>query len=390
MIRNSKISVSLLVMIGFLLSFTIMYTYGRSITLVYGAIELVIAIFCYLGYVRYFRKIDVNLRMICLIVICIAYITGIINGDPKSTLLITTSLVMPLYISTLNIAYKGKSSFGIVTIVTTIIIFLAIMYDAFGSFNSNTLGFVGFMGVSIGFLWVRNTKLKLIAIVVVVFGIICAAMSGSRNVAVVGLVCVMLLLLPTYILRNRKIFYFITGTILIYTIFSADIMAWGFSIPEINEFLLNFTSNYSEKAWEMAARVDYLRMIQDHLSQRPILLQLFGTGSLTMHGHNMFYQCVLEFGYFGTVLIYLMFIRIFKFGYILIRNKQDTVVLGCVIALWGNFMLQAADVYLLGAESYAIVPQVLMGIILQRYAIYRKELVQTYQVDENATSEMPC
>ena len=47
-------------------------------------------------------------------------------------------------------------------------------------------------------------------------------------------------------------------------------------------------------------------------------------------------------------------------------------------------MLQAADVYLLGPETYAIIPQVLMGIILQRYTNYRTQLTNEYQYRGNS------
>ena len=381
--RNSRIKVSTLALMTFLLSFAIMYTYGRGITVIYGVIELTIAVFCYFGFFRWFRKIDKNLGMLCLFIVTFAWISGIFNGDLKSTLLITVPLIIPVYVSTFNIEYKSSSDFMLVTVVAVIITFLAIMRNAFGDFNSNTLGFMGFMGVSFGFIWIKNARFKIIPIGCVLFGMLCANMSGSRNVALLSIACVIMLLLPESIFCNRMVYFTITIAILIYTIFSTDIMAWGFSVPKINDFLLNFTSRYSQKAWEMASRVDYLRMVQESISQRNILLQIFGTGTLTMHGHNMFYQCVLEFGYFGTMLIYIMFFRIFKLAYILIRENQDNVARGCVIALWGNLLLQAADVYLLGPETYAVVPQVLMGIILQRYAVYRKELVYACQKREN-------
>lgn len=373
-----KINASTLVLISLLLSFAIMYTYGYSMTIVYGAIEIIIAMFCYMGYVLRFKRIDPNLRIWSLLVISVAWVTGtftsIFNGGLKSTLLITVPLIMPLYISTFNIKYKERLDFIPVSIVAVILTFLAIMRNTFGQFNSNSMGFMGFMGISFGFIWAKKTRAKIIPLLFILFGIWCAAMSGSRNVAIVSFVCIIILFIPEAIISNRTVYFLVTIIILIYTIFSADIMAWGFSVPEINNFLVEFTSNYSQKAWEMESRVDYLIMVKESILQRNILFQLFGTGSLTMHGHNMFYQCVLEYGYFGTLFIYLIFFRIFKLAYILIRKQHDNIVLGCVIALWGIFMLQGADVFLLGPETYAIVPQVFMGIILQRYATYRVEI----------------
>ncbi len=370
---RSEIRVSQFALMAFLMCFAIMYTYGRSITILYGGIELLIAFFCYKGFLTRFNRIDGTLGALCLLVVMSTWLTGLFYGDLKSTLLITVPIIMPLYISTLNIAYSGNNDFMLAAVGAVIVTFLAIIWNLFGNFNSNTIGFVGFMGVSLGFPWIKSARFKVIPLTIVLFGILCAAMSGSRNVAVTGLACICLLLLPDAILRKKSVFFLITGFVLAYTIFSADIMAWGFSIPAINDFLLEFTGRYSQKAWSMAARVDYLRIIQSHIAERNILQQMFGTGTLTIHGHNMFYQSVLEFGYLGTSLIYIMFFRIFKFGYVLIKEKHDRVAMGCAVALWGNFLLQGADVYLLGPESYAVVPQVLMGIILQRYSVYRYE-----------------
>ncbi len=83
----------------------------------------------------------------------------------------------------------------------------------------------------------------------------------------------------------------------------------------------------------------------------------------------MFYQCILEFGYLGTTLIYLIFIRIFEMAYYLIK-RDDNIALGCIIALWGNILLQGADVYMIGPETYAVVPQVIMGVLMNKYRLY--------------------
>ena len=373
MVKTRKIKAKTLVVMGFLLLFAITYVYGRSVTAVYAFIELSIAVMCYFGFIKYFYCLDRVLRILCLTVVMFAWLAGMVNGDLKSTLLITVPLIMPLYISTLNIEYKynGKD-FRLVTWLAVIIMYFTIIKSFFGNFNSNTIGFVGFMGVSFGFVWIKCAKSKLVPMLSILAGIIIVAYSGSRNVAVVSFICLLLILLPKRIVNKPVIYISICTIILVYTVFAADIMEWGFANPKINNFLVEFTSNYSKKAWEMSARADYLKLIHTRIAQRGIITQLFGEGVLTIHGHNMFYQCVLEFGYFGTLFIYLMFVRIFKLAYVLIRENHDDIVLGCVIALWGNLILQGADVYLLGPETYALIPQILMGIILQRYMSFRK------------------
>ena len=77
----SRIKISILTLLGVLLSFAIMYTYGNSMTSIYGAIELLIAFFCYLGFFQYLRRIDANLGILCLFVIFVAWISGILSGD---------------------------------------------------------------------------------------------------------------------------------------------------------------------------------------------------------------------------------------------------------------------------------------------------------------------
>lgn len=371
--RKSGIRASRLALLAFSGAFIITYTYGKRMTLLYGGLEIMIALACYWMFFTKFSRLDRVARILAIIVIQFAWVSGLFSGDLKSTLLITVPIIMPLCISTLRIVYKSSADFILVTVTAVVLTFLATTQNILAGFNSNSIGFLGFMGVSLGFLWVRSARFKAIPMGVVLIGILFAVLSGSRNVSIVGLACVGVLLLPDAILCNRRVYFLITIVIFFYTIFAANIMAWGFSVPAINDFLLDFTGRYSEKAWSLAMRVNFLRSVQSLIAQRNILQQLFGAGVCTVHGHNVFYQCVLEFGYLGTALLYMMFYRIFKQAYILIQKRNDQIALGCAVALWGNFLLQGADVYLIGPESYAIVPQVLMGIIMQRYSVYRYE-----------------
>lgn len=373
MLRNSTISVKKLLAIGYLLMVAITYLYANSVTIVYGGLELLIAAVCYVECVRRSRSIDGKLLLLCLGVVVLAWASGLLHGDPKSTLLITVPLLMPLYISTLNITYRDWKDYVPVTVIAVVVSFLMIERLLFAEINSNTLGFMGFMGVSLGILWAQSTKQKWIPTVTVVLGFLLSMNSGSRNVAIVGLICIILLFLPKKVFRNGAVYMIVCLIVVGYSVFSADIMAWAFEKPQLYDALVRFTDRYSDKAWELAGRIDFLRRVQNIIAQRGILEKLFGTGTLTTHGHSMFYQCVLNFGYIGMTLIYAMFCRIFKLAYVLIKEKQDNVALGCVIILWGTFLLQGADVFMLGPETYAVVPQVVIGIVLNRYANYRRE-----------------
>lgn len=372
MSRNSTISVKALVLIGFLLSAAITYLYANSITVAYGGLELAMAAVCYVGVLLRYKHVDSRICLLTFAVVALTWLVGLFGGDLKSTLLITVPLLMPLYVGSLNITYKGWKDFVPVTLVAIVTTYLAVEQEFFGKVNPNTLGFLGFIGVSLGILWIKTAKRKVIPSVLVLFGFICAANSGSRNVAIVGLLCVILLFLPNAVLRNPVAYCIISLLVLGYSVFAEDILTWAFSKPKLYKMLVEFTSQYSGKAWEMTSRLVFLREMQNIIAGRDLLQKMFGTGTFIYNGHNLLYQCVLNFGYVGTALIYAMFLRLFQLAYVLIRRERDDVVLGCVVILWGTFLLQGADVFLLGHETYTVVPQVVIGIILNRYASYRK------------------
>ena len=380
MSHNTTISARALLLTAFLVAFAICYLYAHSVTLVYGVLELLIAVVCYAGCLKQYRTIDGNSLVLGCSAVVLTWCTGLFHGDLKSTLLITVPLLMPLYISSLKITYKDWTDFVPTTIIAVVITYLAIEKRAFGQINSNTIGFMGFMGVSIGVLWIKNAKKRIFPTALVLFGFYCAIRSGSRNVAVVGLLCLVLIFLPKAILKKPLVYVSICLAVMLYSIFTAEILDWIFSEPKLNDLLVEYTDQYSEKTWEMAGRVEFLEMLQSRIAKRDILEQLFGTGNYTIHGHNMFLQCVANFGYIGMVLVYGMFYRVFKLAYLLIVKKQDDVALGCVIVLWGIFLLQGADVFVVGHETYPVIPQVIMGIILNRYSIFENDDVETSRV----------
>ena len=372
MLRNTTISAKVLVLTGFLLSFLIYYLYAHSVTIVYGVVELLIAAVCYIGCLRWHCLVDGNSLVLWCGTVVLTWCSGLFSGDFKSTLLITVPLLMPLYISTLNITYKNWSDFAPATIAAVAITYLMVGVGAFGEINSNTAGFLGFMGVSIGALWIKNTKHKLIPAAWVLFGFYYAISSGSRNVAIVGLIWLVLIFLPKSVFRKPLVYYSICVAVLLYSVIAVDVLKWFFSKPKIQQFLEEYTARYSDKAWEMSTRIEFLEMLQRFIGRRSLSVQMFGTGTFMFHGHNLFFQCVLNYGYIGTVLIYAGFIRIFRVAYYLVAKKDD-VTLGCVVILWGMFLLQGADVFMLGHETYAVVPQVIMGIVLNRHGVYRVE-----------------
>ena len=108
--------------------------------------------------------------------------------------------------------------------------------------------------------------------------------------------------------------------------------------------------------------------------------QLFGRGVRgSTHTHNMCYQSLFIYGYIGTALIYAVFFRIFEMARRLIKENGDLISLGCVIILIGHILINGADLYLLGTDCVAIVPQVFMAIIISRYTAEKRRKEGLYE-----------
>lgn len=363
-----KINGNKLMFLAVVLSIAITVMYSRSITILYGATELLIAGFCYLLILKNWRKMDSYLLLIVLVLTGFSFINGVVRAEIKSVVLLSISLVLPLGVSVLPIecsddkrAFRSALLFGLVMCT------LQQYWNVFGYINSNTLGFMSYMCISVGYVWFLCSKNRLVPILCLLFGMSISLSTGSRNVAIVTAIALILLLLPKRLYTKKAFFRVLYLLVLVYTICAATIMEWGFNNEFISNLLTDYTEKYSEKAWEMAARVDYLRQIRARISGMNITTKLFGEGILMRHGHNMFYQSVFIYGYIGTVAVYAFYIRIFEMARQLIGRNQDKVVLGCTIALIGCFMLNGADVFIIGSETCAIIPQVLMGIIIYRY-----------------------
>ncbi len=252
MIFDKKIKADYIIISSVIMSYLIFYSYAKSFTIFYGGVELIVAAICYYSYVMYFKKIDFSMRYMCLIVIVIAFFMGTVNFNLKSTLLITTSLVIPLFISVLEINYMYiEKSFVVVTIFSILIIYFQNKIQYFENFNSNSIGFMGFMGISWGFIWLNIAKNKIIPIIVLIIGMINVAYTGSRNVAIISLLCSLMLFVPKNVILNRKFYISICGMILLYSIFSAKIMELGFSMEYVNKSINNYTEVFSQKKWTM-------------------------------------------------------------------------------------------------------------------------------------------
>lgn len=357
-----------------LLSILITYTYARSITLLYGGIEIALALLCYFFIFKDLKAPDYWITVGVASLMVVALINGIIYGDLKSVLLLSISIVLPLAISVMPIKLNDSAEqfqWGFLVGLSVILLQSTSLF--FGEINSNTFGFYCYMAVSIGFVWYKQAKNRVIPLLLIAVGAYLSAMTGSRNVAIVILLMLIILLLPDGFWKKKTVFRTIYILALLYTIFAADIMEWIFEHEKLSAFITRYTSSVSDKAWGMEGRLYFFEAIEFKISQMSWYNKLFGEGILHYHGHNMFYQSVFIYGYLGTALIYAMYVRIFEMAYKLIKKNNDKLVIGIFVALIGIFLLNGADLFLIGSETCAIIPQVLMGIIMLRYRIMMKK-----------------
>lgn len=363
-----------LVILAALLSIFITYTYARSITLLYGGIEIGIALFCYYLIFKNLKTPDSTLIIIFGILTTFSFFNGVLYGNLKSVLLLSISLVLPLAISVLPIDFtKNGKEFGWAFFIGLVIILAQTATGFLGKINSNTFGFYCYMSVSIGFVWYKMAKYKIPPLCLILFGCFLSAGAGSRNVAIILLISILLLILPSRCYKRKAFFRVVYLLAILYTIFAADIMEWIFENKELSNWLVSYTEGFSDKKWGMDERIVFLRQVRARIDKLPLYNKLFGEGILKHHGHNMFYQSIYIYGYIGTILLYAMYIRIFEMANTLISECDDKIALGCTVALVGVFFLNGGDLFLIGTEACAIIPQVLMGIIMLRYRIYKKE-----------------
>lgn len=378
-----KRSANNLMIMAVLLTLAISISYGRSMTLVYGGMELLLVAWCYVILLCRWRKTDPYLLLFFCAVTLFSLFNGLLAGEVKSVVLLSISLVLPLSVSALplNLNENGRT-FRTAFFVGLIPCVLQQVMALFGEFNSNTLGFLNYMCVSVGFVWYLCSKKKLVPALVLLAGFSLAVAAGSRNVMVVTALTILLLLLPKRWYAGKSFFRALYLLVLLYTVFAAAVMEWGFNVRFIADWLQEYTGRYSDKAWEMSQRVTFLHRVREIIAQMSPLQKLFGEGILRRHGHNMFYQTVMIYGYLGTVLIYAFYIRIFEMARKLVARSGDRIALGCAIALLGCFMLNGADVFLVGTETCAVIPQVLMGVIIYRYRNSDENLTQRVKAHE--------
>ncbi len=356
-----------------ILSIFITYTYASSRTILYGGMEIALAIFCYLIFFYGVSKSDKFISLVFGVLTIISFLNGIVRGDIKSVILLSLSIVVPIAISVLDIDFsKNGKEFYYGFIIGFIVIIVQFATGILGSINSNTFGFYCYMAISVGFVWFKISEKKRMPLILILITSFLSVGAGSRNVAIVLLLTLILLFLPNRAYGNKFFFRVIYIVTILYTIFASSIMEWIFSHEKLASLLIKYTESVSDKAWTMESRIEFLQEVKFKIQRLDIFTKIFGEGILDHHGHNMFYQSIFVYGYLGTILLYLIYIRIFERAYTLIKEDNDKIALGCFLGLIGMFLLNGGDLFLVGTETCAIIPQVFMGIILLRYRKYKQ------------------
>ena len=383
-IKFKPYDAKLLMVLTTILSLFITFTYARSMTLVYGVIEIALAVLSYALVLRNIKAPDQIIISIVAILTFVSLINGIIYGDVKSVLLLSISIVLPLSISVLPIGFSDNSAeFKWGFLAGLSIILLNSATNFLGHINSNTIGFYCYMAISLGFVWYKQSKKKIFPLILILLGAVLSANTGSRNVAIIVVLMLIFLLLPDKFWENKVAFRVVYIVVLLYTVFALDVLEWIFSHEKLARFLNEYTSSISDKKWGMEGRIYFFKEIEYKISQMNWYNKLFGEGILNRHGHNMFYQSVFIYGYLGTVLVYAMYVRVFEMAYHLISKHNDKMTLGIFVALIGVFLLNGADLFLIGIETCSVIPQVLMGVIMLRYRnAIKKETLELEMVKE--------
>ena len=381
MIKNfvlytSKARVLTLSVLGVIYALFASFSYGYSYS-AFFIFTTIIMIYTYSFLIININRINrINLYMILGIVV-LSIINGLLRGDIIDPITISTSLVIPLTFS--GFEYVDADDYRRYIpccIVTFILVALQVFRPFLSDYNVNTLGFVLYMGGAFGFIWIRGAKKKKPALVSLMFMVGLMFKTDCRNAMIVMAGSIVLVFLPDSWYKNIKFFRLVYITALLYTIFTPAILSYIFSNPITADALTIFTEKFTTKTYGMNLRIEYYARIQQKLSSFSLFETLFGMGVNNGSGHNLLFQGLFVYGYIGTSLIFLFYIRTFEMAYRLVSENNDKIALGCFIALVGNILLQGADEYLICNHTCVILPYLMMGLIWSRSISLNKMILR--------------
>ncbi|OUQ14426.1 hypothetical protein B5E87_02790 [Massilimicrobiota sp. An142] len=370
----SKARMMSISVIGILYAFYYSYSYGVSYNL-FMLFTLGITLYMYLILLFNFKRVNITYFFPIIFVVFISIINGIFRGNTIDPIIISHSLILPFVLS--SIEYEGIDNYKMYIpccLITIGIVIIQLYFSVYDNFNSNTLGFILYMGGSFSFLWFKSSRNKVWPMLYLVVFLILMFKTDCRNAMVVTIATLLLLVLSDKVFYKINNFRIIYISALIFTIITPILISFIFNNPILSKFINEFIGYFSNKSYGMDLRIGYYSMILTKLESFNILEKMFGMGINTGSGHNLWFQGLFVYGYIGTIIIYIYYIKIFETASRLYIKTKDPIVLGCFIALVGNILLQCVDEYLICNPTCVVIPFLMMGMINSKAQIYKKNL----------------
>lgn len=360
--------------IGIVYALLASFSYGYSFSSFMFA-SIIVSVYTY-GILIVNSKRIPGIYLIALLgIVGISVINGLVRGNILDPISVSTSLILPLTIATLDFIDADNYRMYIpCCVITFIIVYVQLKTSFLENYNVNTLGFILYMGSSFGIIWLKLSSKKLYPTIYLFLAFLLMLKTDCRNAIIVMILMSILIFLPDKLYKIRWFFRTIYIVVLSYTILAFTILEFAFSNSFISKVLTYISLNFSTKTYGMFLRIQYFISIKDHLNRLSLVSKLIGRGVNDGSGHNMFYQGMFVYGILGTFIIYTFYIKIFEMSYTLFKRNNDYVALGCFIGLMGNLLLQGADEYLICNPTCVVMPFIMVGLVMSRYRVYKKRI----------------
>ena len=360
--------------IGIVYALLASFSYGYSFSSFMFA-SIIVSVYTY-GILIVNSKRIPGIYLIALLgIVGISVINGLVRGNILDPISVSTSLILPLTIATLDFIDADNYRMYIpCCVITFILVYVQLKTSFLENYNVNTLGFILYMGSSFGIIWLKLSSKKLYPTIYLFLAFLLMLKTDCRNAIIVMILMSILIFLPDKLYKIRWFFRTIYIVVLSYTILAFTILGFAFSNSFISKVLTYISLNFSTKTYGMFLRIQYFISIKDHLNRLSLVSKLIGRGVNDGSGHNMFYQGMFVYGILGTFIIYTFYIKIFEMSYTLFKRNNDYVALGCFIGLMGNLLLQGADEYLICNPTCVVMPFIMVGLVMSRYRVYKKRI----------------
>lgn len=296
-------------------------------------------------------------------------------GGGLITLFSIGILFVPLYIGNFLFGDRGiKIGGGLTFLAGFAIIFLWSNFGFLANWNTNSLGYLAFFGISCGVLLFYSFKhfmVRTLIIILLIYAGFMVQKTDSRNVT---MAYVLLIILTVF----NKVFdkKWIYRGIYIFSI------SYCYLFPK---FSILFVNSNDSKAVQLYQKI--VLITQEYFNKESGIFSgriniwtrgfemihdttwnfLFGHGAMlnTLPAHNNYIPIVYSFGIVGAIAIAIILIMIFEKAYRL-KVQGDKIAYGCATILIGTFVQLGAEGFLFAINTLTLMPFVFMGIILGR------------------------